>query len=77
MLILVLKRSTGLKFDSRLIHLIISQVRMLLRHNQTFFFTNKYHKRMMADPMFVIIQNARCFLTAVTPTAVALTAVIL
>ena len=32
---------------------------------------------MMVDPMFMIIQNARSFLTAVTPTAVTLTAVIL
>ena len=32
---------------------------------------------MMADPMFMIIQNVMSFLTAVTPTAVSPTAVIL
>ena len=30
---------------------------------------------MMLDPMFMILQNARSFLTAVTPTAVTPTAV--
>ena len=29
---------------------------------------NKNHQRMMVDPMFMIIQNSRLFLTAVTPT---------
>ena len=38
---------------------------------------NKDHQRMMVDPMFMIAQNFRSFLTAVTPTAVAQTAVIL
>ena len=37
---------------------------------------NKDHQRMMVDPMFMIVQNVRSFLTAVTPTAVGLTAVI-
>ena len=32
---------------------------------------------MMIDPMFMIVQNLRCVLTAVTPTAVAPTAFIL
>ena len=38
---------------------------------------NKDHQRMMVDPMFMIVQNLRSFLTAVTPTAVAPIAVIL
>ena len=38
---------------------------------------NKDHQRMMVDQMFMIVQNVRSFLTAVTPTAVTLTAVIL
>ena len=38
---------------------------------------NKDHQRMMVDPMFMIIQSLRLFLTAVTPTAVAPIAVIL
>ena len=29
------------------------------------------HQRMMVDPMFMIIQSFRSFLTAITPTAVA------
>ena len=37
---------------------------------------NKDHQKMMVDPMFMIVQNLRLFLTAVTPTAVAHTAVI-
>ena len=32
---------------------------------------------MMVDPMFLIVQSLRSFLTAVTPTAVALIAIIL
>ena len=32
---------------------------------------------MMVDPMFIIVQNVRSFLTAVTPTAVTSTVVIL
>ena len=32
---------------------------------------NKDHQRMMVDPMFMIIQSLRSFLTAVTTTAVA------
>ena len=36
---------------------------------------NKDHQRMMVDPMFMIVQNLRSFLTAVTPTAVKPTAV--
>ena len=39
--------------------------------------TNKDHQRMMVDPMFMIVQNVRSFLTAVTPTAATPTAVIL
>ena len=35
---------------------------------------NKDHQRIMVDPMFMIVQNLRLFLTAVTPTAVAPTA---
>ena len=31
---------------------------------------NKDHQRMMVDPMFMIVQSLRSFLTAVTPTAV-------
>ena len=38
---------------------------------------NKDHQRMMLDPMFMIVQSLRSFLTAVTPTAVAPIAVIL
>ena len=38
---------------------------------------NKDHQIMMVDPMFMIVQNFRSFLTAVTPTAVAPTVVIL
>ena len=38
---------------------------------------NKDHQRMMVDPMFMIVQSFRLFLTAVTPTAVATIAVIL
>ena len=38
---------------------------------------NKDHQRMMVDPMFMIVQGLRSFLTAVTPTAVAPIAVIL
>ena len=36
---------------------------------------NKDHQRMMVDPMFMIVQNLRSFLTAVTPTAVTPTVV--
>ena len=43
----------------------------------TIFGFNKDHQRMIVDPMFMIIQNSRLFLNAVTPTAVAPTAVIL
>ena len=32
---------------------------------------NKDHQRMMVDPMFMIVQSLRSFLTAVTTTAVA------
>ena len=39
--------------------------------------TNKDHQRMMVDPMYMIVQNLRLFLTTVTPTAVAPTVVIL
>ena len=38
---------------------------------------NKDHQRMMVDPMFMIVQSFRSFLTAVTTTAVAPIAVIL
>ena len=38
---------------------------------------NKDHQRMMVDPMFMIVQSLRLFLTAVTTTAVAPIAVIL
>ena len=38
---------------------------------------NKDHQRMMVDPMFMIVQSLRSFLTAVTPTVVAPIAVIL
>ena len=38
---------------------------------------NKDHQKMMVDPIFLIVQNVRSFLTAVTPTAVTPTAVIL
>ena len=38
---------------------------------------NKDHQRMMVDPMLMIVLDLRSFLTAVTPTAVAPTAVIL
>ena len=38
---------------------------------------NKDHQRMMVDPMFMIVQSLRSFLTAVTTTAVAPIAVIL
>ena len=38
---------------------------------------NKDHQRMMVDPMIMIVQSVRSFLTAVTPTAVAPIAVIL
>ena len=38
---------------------------------------NKDHQRMMVDPMFMIVQSFRSFLTAVTTTAVAPIAAIL
>ena len=38
---------------------------------------NKDRQRMMVDPMFRIVKNLRLFLTAVTPTAITPTAVIL
>ena len=37
---------------------------------------NKDHQRIMVDPMFMILQRLRLFLTAVTPTDVAPIAVI-
>ena len=36
---------------------------------------NKDHQRIMVDPMFMIVQSLRSYLTAVTPTAVTPTAV--
>ena len=36
---------------------------------------NKEHQRMMVDPMFMMVQSLRSFLTAVRPTAVTPTAV--
>ena len=39
--------------------------------------SNKDHQRMMVDPMIMIVLSLRSFLTAVTPTAVTLIAVIL
>ena len=36
---------------------------------------NKDHQRMIVDLMFMIIQNSRSFLAAVTPTSVTPTAV--
>ena len=36
---------------------------------------NKDHQRMMVDPMLMIVLDLRLFLTAVSPTAVALTTV--
>ena len=41
------------------------------------FCQNKDHQRMMVDPMLMIVLDLKSFLTAVTPTAVAPTAVIL
>ena len=41
----------------------------------TAFLYNKDHQRMMVDPMFMIVQSLRSFLTAVTTTAVIPTAV--
>ena len=38
---------------------------------------NKDHQRMMVDLMVMIVQNVKSFLTAVPPTAVTQTAVIL
>ena len=38
---------------------------------------NKDHQRMTVNPMFMLLQNLRSFVTDVTPTAVAPTAVIL
>ena len=38
---------------------------------------NKDHQRMMVDPMSMVVKKLRLFLTAVTPTAVAPTAVTL
>ena len=38
---------------------------------------NNDHQRMMVEPMFMIVQNERSFLTAVTPTDVTPNAVIL
>ena len=35
---------------------------------------NKGHQRIMVDPMFMIVQTVRSFLTAATPTAVTPTA---
>ena len=40
-------------------------------------FGDKDHQRVMVDPMFIIVQSLRLFLTAVTPTASATIAVIL
>ena len=54
--------------DERLGH--ASNVRSFLNRN-------KYHERMMVDPMFMIVQNVRAFLTADTPTTVTPTVVIL
>ena len=42
-----------------------------------YFLINKDHQTMIVDPMFMIVQNVWLFLTAVTSTAVAPTAVIL
>ena len=47
------------------------------RKYTTLKYTNKDHQRMMVDPMFIIVQNLTLFLTAVTPTAVVPTAIIL
>ena len=41
------------------------------------YLNNKDHQRMMVDPMLMIVLDLKLFLTAVTPTAVAPTAVIL
>ena len=38
---------------------------------------NKDPQQMMVDAMFLIVQNLRLFITAVTPTAVAPTVVVL
>ena len=38
---------------------------------------NKDHQKIMVDPMFMIVQSLRSFLTTVTTTAVAPTAIIL
>ena len=38
---------------------------------------NKDHQKIRVDPMFIIVYNSRSILTAVTPTAVAPTVVIL
>ena len=49
---------------------------MLVKFNQTC--TNKDHHKMMVDPIFIIVQNVRSFGgTAVTPTAVPPTVVLL
>ena len=39
-------------------------------------FNNKDHQKIMVDPMFMIVQSVRSFLTAVTTTAVTPIAVI-
>ena len=40
-------------------------------------YSNKDHQRMVVDPMFIIVQSLRSFLTAVTTTVVAPIAFIL
>ena len=43
---------------------------MIISHAQGKPLENKDHQRMMVDPMFMIVQSVRSFLTAVTTIAV-------
>ena len=47
------------------------------RRSDPYHLNNKDPQRMMVNPMFMIVQSLRSFLTAVTPTAVAPMAIIL
>ena len=60
-------------------HVICVMYRLLPRfmRHMSLVTNNKDHQRMMVDPMFMIVQSLRSFVTAVTPTAVAPIVVIL
>ena len=60
----------------RNIYLICKFTNIVNADSREYFYLNSDHQRMMVDPMFMIVQNVRSFLTAVTPTAVTPTVVI-